>query len=239
MAATTEWLELRSTEPGLVAELPLEEVDAAPDADRREGFYSLVVRESGGRRGIPTLYFDAMPLFGDREMSEVCRFLPGFHRGVLRAPSVPTYLAHACAFEGQLGLYIRDTYNRSAYRRRLERAGMTFQPIPLVTLDLEGRFATGDAVISPSFLVLGAAEEETPYALTGALLSFYMAGLRLGPLPGPELRKLTKALEGVVGLGANRPEDLIGLIKDRRVAREGGGQRSQARSSWEPVCDPE
>ena len=179
-------------------------------APASEALFSVVIDgDQGGRsRRLPALYFGPSQVFADRSEDKLASRLVAMVNAVAAAPGQPTYLVNACRFGQRDGLYIRDLFNRAAYRRKLSRQGMLFADDPFVRLEANGTFRNLDwGSITPSFVVIGPPDEEQEGAVrtSGAMLTFLLAEHRLGPLSAPELTVLTRVLEDAVGLAADNP----------------------------------
>jgi hypothetical protein len=210
---------VRSTvEVGLDA-LELPHVPTASDAPRAEGILSLVVRSSHRLRGLPVFYLDNLPLIGDNDLSAIVGRIPAIAARIVSAESEPTYLAYECEYRGHRGLYVRDTYTRSAFRLRLRRAGLTVSDDPFVVLGSDGFAGADGESFRPAFLIIGAEEGDEETVVTGAILPFSLVALRLGKIAPSELRTLTQVLSGVPAVGAPAVAGVIGALD--RVLFEG------------------
>ena len=175
-----------------------------------EGVLSLVVPEPGttrpakGRR-LPTLYLGKAPIFAQRELSALERDLELTLQAILESRKQPIYWLHACRIDGHTCLYGGDTYNRSAYRRKLARSGMEFSSDPYVRLTERGRFACSDwGELAPRVIILkvSGGEPEEIVEISGAILLGLLSPARLGALGVAELSHLVRACAGVTGTGA-------------------------------------
>lgn len=215
-----EWVEVRSTASGSLDSSPLER-RAPRKATKHEGVLSLVVPEPGtsrpakGRR-LPTLYLGKAPIFAQRELSALERDLELTLGAILESHKKPLYWLHACRIEGHTCLYGGDTYNRSAYRRKLARSGMEFSCYPYVRLTERGTFACSDwGELRPGVIILnvGGGEPEEIVETSGAILLGILSQARLGALGTAELRHLVRACAAVTGTGAGDAGTLVEHIK--------------------------
>ncbi len=215
-----EWVEIRSTAAG-----SLDSGALAPRAPRKatkhEGVLSLVVPEPGttrpakGRR-LPTLYLGKAPIFAQRELPTLERDLELTLQAILESRKQPIYWLHACRIDGHTCLYGGDTYNRSAYRRKLARSGMEFSCDPYVRLTERGTFACSDwGELTPGVVILkvSGGEPEEIVEVSGAILLGILSQARLGALSAPELRHLVRACTAVTGTGAGDAGALVEHIK--------------------------
>ena len=215
-----EWVEVRSTAAGSLDSAPL-----APRAPRKatkhEGVLSLVVPEPGttrpakGRR-FPTLYLGKAPIFAQRELPTLERDLELTLQAILESRTQPIYWLHACRIDGHACLYGGDTYNRSAYRRKLARSGMEFSSDPYVRLTERGTFACSDwGELSPGIVItkVSGGEPKEIMETSGAILLGLLSLARLGALGTAELSHLVRACAGVTGAAAGDAGALVEHIK--------------------------
>ena len=156
-------------------------------------------------RRLPTLYLGSAPLFADRDQSAVLERMRMTIETVIESERRPAYVVHPCELGDRRGLYARDTFSRSPYRRRLARAGMRFAEDPYVKSTADGRFVCDDwGKFSPTFMVLGY-DHEDPAELevtTGAILPITMIDHRIGGITTTHLQSLISGLAGVQGYSA-------------------------------------
>ena len=205
-----EWVEIRSTAPGSLDSAPLAMRAPGRKATKHEGVLSLVVPEPGtarppkGRR-LPTLYLGRAPIFAQRELSALERDLELTLQAILESRRQPIYWLHACRIDGCTFLYGGDTYNRSAYRRRLARRGVEFAEEPYVRLTERGTFSCPSwGELRLDFVILGTSggEPREIVEVSGALLLGILSPSRLGALTSSELRHLVRAAKTMRGASA-------------------------------------
>jgi len=215
-----EWVEIRSTAAGSLDSAPLSR-RAPRKATKHEGVLSLVVPEPGtsrpakGRR-LPTLYLGKAPIFAQRELSTLERDLKLTLAALLESREQPLYWLHACRIEGHTCLYGGDSYNRSAYRRKLGRLGMEFASDPYVRLTERGTFLGSDwGELTPGVIILNVSGGEPNHIVetSGAILLGILSQARLGALGAVELRHLIRACAAITGTGAGDPGALVEHIK--------------------------
>jgi hypothetical protein len=212
------WLGVRSTVARTIPD-DLPAGDAPADAPRQEGVFTLVPapaeRPARGPRPLNVLYMGPTPIHSDRALDTVQRYLVKIVEIALGSRARPTYHVRACEFGGRRGLYARDLHNRSAYRRRLQRAGMSFSESPVVHLEPDGSFLTDDwGPFHSDFVISGGAEEDGGLIrIAGALLPFTLASYRFGPVEADELATLISACRGSEGMGADDPLAVIGSLE--------------------------
>ena len=216
-----EWVEIRSTAAGSLDSAPLAPRGPGRKATKHEGVLSLVVPEPGttrppkGRR-LPTLYLGKAPIFAQRELDTLERDLDLTLQAILESRKQPIYWLHACRIDGHTCLYGGDTYNRSAYRRKLARIGMEFSSDPYVRLTGRGTFSCSDwGELTPGVVILkvSGGEPEEIVETSGAILLGILSQARLGALGTAELRNLVRACTDVTGTGAGDPGALVEHIK--------------------------
>ncbi len=144
-------------------------------------------------------------MFADRDASVVLKRLRRTIENVIESERRPAYLVQPCQLGDRRGLYARDTFSRSPYRRRLARAGMRFTEDPYVKSSEDGSFVCDDwGKFSPTFMVLGY-EHEDPSELEvtrGAILPVTMIDRRIGGITTTHLHSLISGLAGVEGYSA-------------------------------------
>ncbi|HEX2295926.1 MAG TPA: hypothetical protein VHN37_11525 [Actinomycetota bacterium] len=134
----------------------------------------------------------------------------------VRSPERPAYMLTACAIDGRRGLFATDFYNRSAYRHRLRRLGMTFSDHPFAFFDGESRFAAADTEhFRPSFVALAGQSDRPPGIVrtTGARFLHLFTFYRIADIDAVELSALARLLPAVEGLSATEPEDLVDALR--------------------------
>lgn len=187
-----------------------------PWRDRRHrGVLSVLVDDPRKkRRRLPTLYLRTAPVFAARELGPVTERLSMIVATI--ASSTPTYLTHPVEANGKVGLYVRDIYNRSAFRRRLARLGMRFGDDPFARLTERGFFSSSDfGEFRPGFIILDEADPEEPKKIVttrGALIPFHFAILRFGAIPPSELSTLTRALKNTPAISAGDANVLMAAL---------------------------
>jgi hypothetical protein len=185
-------------------------------APQEEGLFSLFVDMSSDHlRKLPSLYLGPEQVFADRHASRVTERLRIWVEAVLQATRVATYTLFACHYKNIHGLYGRDLFERSIFRRHLQRRGVTFAETPFVYLQPDGGFSCPDwGDVVPRFIVLGG-EGERPdevFRTAGAMLAFVVATYRLGVVPGPELPRLIHALSEVSAISGESPDAIIQVL---------------------------
>jgi hypothetical protein len=146
-------------------------------------------------RSLPILYWGQTAVFADRSPGVVAQRLAEMADALLHADDIARYFLHPCSLEGRIGLYGRDVFNRSGYRRRLERHGVVFASDPLARLTADGTFYCQDwGRFSPEFVILGndAEDPQEVAETTPALLLWDLVGRRLGRVATWELARLAQ-----------------------------------------------
>jgi hypothetical protein len=172
-----------------------------------------------GIRRLPSFYFRYAQLYAARTVEEVIRRLKEMTPSFVTAEERPLYLVTACELDGCRGLYGRDFFNRSLFRRKLAAAGMTFAEDPIVYLGPDGTFYCRDRrSFRPEFVIQDATAVGGPPILQmrGALLLYWMSGRRLGKLTRDDLRNLAGAFSGITALNAPKVEDLVDELRRQR-----------------------
>jgi hypothetical protein len=194
--------------------------DGPGDAPRFSEAFSLVIdppRKRGVRR-LPSLYFRYAQLYAARNVEEVLERLEETSSRFLVAEERPLYLLNACELDGRPGLYGRDFFNRSMFRRELSAAGMRFAEDPFVRLNPDGTFSCADwGSLKADFVIQDATAVGGPpiVRMSGATLLYWINGRRLGKLTRGDLRSLAKAFSGLTAVNALEPTDLMIELRRR------------------------
>lgn len=126
------------------------------------------------------------------------------------------YTLRACRVGDTYGVYGRDMFNRSAYRRRLERQGVRFSAEPVTGFRLDGNFE--DKRWGPfraDFSLLeGGDEDGEPIRIPGGLVSFTLASFRLGPIGSQELSALVRVTHSMISVGAAQPDAALEYVRN-------------------------
>ena len=221
-------MEARSNAPGLLDSLRLPVGEPREEDAMHPGIFSVVIDtvELGfdslkKTRKLPALYFGNAIIFTDRSVGAVCEWLVRLVEVVLKAAERSTYCLHPISFDGRLGLYGRDLHNRSSYRRRLERLGVTFSSDPYPRLTDRGTFECDDwGEFQPEVAVFTDDDEEPAAVVetTGALLPFSFASLRLGVIGIGELQLLTRVTRSVRAASAGDAAALMNHLRNGRTS---------------------
>jgi hypothetical protein len=211
-----EWLEVRSTTSGLLHSLG--KLASAPPsgAKRTEGVLNVVVQESRRPRRLPALYFGTGLLFADREVEAVVKRARRTVSALLASQNEATFSLHAFEIDGRRGLYARDVFNRSPYRRRLMRLGVVFADDPYTTLTPRGTFKCEDwGEFTPDFMVFGYEDEDPSQVLVtkGAMVPMTAIDLRIGPVTPEQLHLLIDALRSTEALSAGDSQALVAALR--------------------------
>ena len=198
----------------------LTEVSAADESasDRRfEGIFSLVAPDTESKtRRLPGLFLGPAQLFADRDVDKVRERLLDTIETVVRSFSTSTYVLTPVSVDGSIGIYARDFYNRSTFRRKLSRRGMSFADESFVTFTEEGTFrsaSVGEFV--PRFVIL-TGEDEDPKKVVdirGAAVLFDVVTMRLGQASAPELTRLSAVLKNASVFSAGDAGSLVEAIR--------------------------
>lgn len=188
----------------------------ATGAHQLNGVFSVVVDDAAKRhRKLPSLYVTNYQVFAHTDMVRLYSRLTRAVRARLMAPTVSTYVVHACRYGDVTGLYIRDFFNRAPFRRKLIRQGLEFSSDPYVTLQGWSLRCEDWGHLEPRFVLLGNDESdpENPIANSPAMVAFHIAGVRLGQISQSEFVTLRGALKGAVAIGDNDAAMAIDRIR--------------------------
>jgi hypothetical protein len=187
----------------------------------REGVLSVVVRPPSGAtraRRLPSLYLGSAAIFADRELSSVRQELSKCVDAIASSSARPTYFIDPCEVGGRRGLYARDLYSRSAYRRRLMRQGVRFGDDRFPRFTESGKFECDDwGEFAPSFVVMGL-EPDDPQeigTMSAGLMAFVLATHRFGRPSSEELSLLIAFCRRVEAASASDPSTVVGHLDPR------------------------
>jgi len=183
----------------------------------REGVLSVVVRppsRTTRSRRLPSLYLGTAAIFADRELSSVLHELSKCVAAIVSSSARPTYFIDPCEIGGRRGLYARDLYSRSAYRRRLVRQGVRFGDDRFPRFTERGTFECDDwGDFDPSFVVMDLEPDEPQGgSMSAGLPAFVLATHRLGRLSSEELSRLIAFCKRVEVVSASDPSTVIGHL---------------------------
>jgi hypothetical protein len=176
---------------------------------------------SGASRGIkrlPTVYLGNSPVFADRNLDSIRERVERSVEAMVAAPRKRPYLLQPCRLEERMGLYWRDIYNRSAYRSKLVRLGVTFSEDPYPRFTEEGAFKCEDwGAFIPDFAILAvdSTDPDGVEVIGGGLLVFGAATGRFGHASAEELGQLARMLRGVVAVSSDSPASVVDHLRRR------------------------
>ena len=217
------WLEIRCTASGFLNTIDLPYGDPPEGAERSEGVFSVVIEDGPGRgrRGIkrlPVFYLSMDPFFAHRELETLRTTIKDTISLAIQTPDSATYVAQACSIAAKRGIYARELYNRSFFRRKLARLGFEFSADPLLRFNEEGSFESSDTPpFIPDFIILGGKDESDPMkvmALTNGLAIWTLASFRFGRIGSVELGRLVKACETSSVVAAGDAHAVAGYLHD-------------------------
>lgn len=177
---------------------------------------SIVAPEAArGMRRFPAVYLGPSAVYADRDVDAVVERSGSLIDALGRSYSTQLFLVGAVRIEERYGLFVRDFYNRSVYRRKLVRAGAEFAEEPFVELT-DSRFSVADwGSFSPSFVIADTVEEQPTgvEALPRGLVLTQVGALRMGRMTPADLGALAGALGGADGFAGARPEEVVSAIR--------------------------
>lgn len=187
----------------------------------REGVISVVVRPPSGAtraRRLPSLYLGGAAIFADRKISRVLQELSKCVDAITSSSARSTYFIDTCEIGARRGLYVRDLYSRSAYRRRLTRQGLRFGDDRFPRFTESGTFECDDwEEFDPSFVIMGM-EPDDPQeigTMSTALMAFALATHRFGRPTSEELSLLIAFCKRVEAVSASDPSTMVGHLDSR------------------------
>lgn len=214
---------MRSTTPGVLSRIDLPETPTPAGATAYPALMSLVTGDPDERpRKLPTVWFGKTPFYTDRDLARVVERLRYMVEATFYVPQRSTYLLNACRFDGMTGLYGQDFHNRSVFRSKLQRAGMTFSEEPFTRINSNGVFECSDwGEFEPSFVVLRNASDftEDPDEVVetkGAALAFALTAYRLGMAGPAEISRTVQMVRGARAVSALSPEPVARALSSIR-----------------------
>lgn len=155
-----------------------------------------------------------MQTYADRDVTAVAEALRRTVDAFATSGERATYMLAACDIGGRKGLYGTDFFNRSAFRRKLERLGMQFSKDPFSTFRGDGCFESQDrAPFRAEFVTLGVPPagrgvvRSSPAELLYQCIFYRIADVREG-----EMARLAAALEDAEGISGGNPKDLVAAL---------------------------
>jgi hypothetical protein len=216
---------VRSNVEGTLEDLDVPMGEPPDGAPRHYGTFSLVIDDSSSRiRALPSAYLGPAQIFADREVRKTKKMLTRSIGAVLTAQKTPVYLITACRIGDKIGLYTKDIFNRSVFRRRATRLGLEFAPDPFVQMTEGGHFrAEGLNEFRPDFILVNrlatvGASPSGVVALSddnvnrGGFLTFLFGILRIGTVGVRELGTLARTIQQVPIVSEATPEAALESI---------------------------
>lgn len=212
---------MRATEPGLLTGIGGRS-EPPEDELHREGAFSLVTGTADGRvKKLPSLYVNTTQVFAARELGSVQAKLGRAVGAFTSSQRVPTYMLTACEIGGRRGLYGTDFFNRSIYRQKLKRLGMTFSDDLYVMMDGDGRFYAQDRdPFVPEFVTLQKTSPPQPGVsrVTGGFLVYLLSYYRIADIDAAELAQIAALARSIDALRASEPADLGAALTETTPA---------------------
>ena len=206
---------MRATEPGLLEGLP-GKPDPPADALTREGAFNLVTGTADGRvKKLPSLYVNSTQVYAARDLAAVQGKLRRAVDAFTSSATTSTYMLTACEIGGRRGLYGTDFFNRSIYRQKMKRLGMTFSDDLYVMMDENGSFYAQDRdPFVPEFLTLQKLSPPQPGVtpITGGYLVYLFSYYRIADIGPAELSRLVALSKEIDAMRASDPADLAAAL---------------------------
>lgn len=172
-----------------------------------------------GRRRLATLYWNAAPLFASRETRAVVTMLNDVLALSSRARYARIYWLNPCEIDGRKGIYVRDLFNRSPYRMRLQRHGVRFSATPWVEFEDSDVFRSREwDVFRPEFAIVNAYSDDDPSLVVAppdAMTVFQLLSRRVGDISLGELKEMPKIVSNLSVVGSGDPGAVVGDLRER------------------------
>jgi hypothetical protein len=164
---------------------------------------------------LPSLYVNNTQVYAARDVALVQEKLARAADAFMSSSRVSTYMLTACEIGGRRGLFGTDFFNRSIYRQKLKRLGMTFSDDLYVMMNEDGTFYAQDRdPFVPEFVTLQKTSPPRPGVtlVTGGLLVYLLSYYRIADVGPEELSRLVTLSQRVDAMRANEPADLVGAL---------------------------
>lgn len=159
----------------------------------------------------PSLYVNSIQVFAARDVGLVQQKLRRTIDAFTSSAQTPTYMLTACEIGGRPGLFGTDFFNRSIYRQKMKRLGMTFSDDPYVMMNEDGTFYSQDRdAFAPEFVTLQKTSPPRPGVthVSGGMLVYLLTYYRIADISPEELSRVVALARRVEALRANEPADL-------------------------------
>ena len=211
---------MRATEPGLLRDVP-GEPEPPKGEHHREGAFNLVTGTADGRvKKLPSLYVNTIQVYAARDLAAVKTKLGRAVDAFMSSAQTPTYMLTACEIGGRRGFFGTDFFNRSIYRQKLKRLGMTFSDDLYVMMDDAGSFYAQDRdPFVPEFVTLPKTSPPQPGVarITGGYLVYQLTYYRIADIGPAELSRVVALSKAIEALRANEPADLVDALTGETV----------------------
>jgi hypothetical protein len=161
---------------------------------------------------LPSLYVNTIQTYAARDLELVRAKLRRTVDAFMSSADVSTYMLTACEIGGRRGLYGTDFFNRSIFRQKLKRLGVTFSDDVFVMMDPGGAFYAEDrGAFVPEFVTLPKLSPPQPgvQRVTGGLLVYLLSYFRIADLGPEELARLVALAKDIDAVRANEPAELV------------------------------
>lgn len=164
---------------------------------------------------LPSLYVNSIQVFAARDVALVQTKLRRAVGAFMSSDETPAYMVTACEIGGRRGLFGTDFFNRSVYRQKMKRLGMTFSDDLYVMMDAGGAFYAEDRdPFVPEFVTLQKTSPPLPGAtrVTGGFLVYLLSYYRIADIGPSELSRLVALAKEIDAVRANEPDDLAAAL---------------------------
>jgi hypothetical protein len=168
-------------------------------------------------RRLPGFFLGPVQLHAARHLIDVVRKLERYVRRFLDSGETPLYLLSACEVDGHRGLYGRDFFTRSKFRRSLSSLGMRFADDPFVSPARDQGFSCeGWASFRPEFVIhrYFPLDGASVARVEGAALIYWITTHRFGRITSDELRDLVTVSSQARGVNAPEPTALMRALRE-------------------------
>lgn len=175
----------------------------------------------GRVKKLPSLYVNTTQTYAARDLDAVRSKLRRTVDAFMSSADVSTYMLTAVEIGGRRGLYGSDFFNRSIFRQKLKRLGMTFSDDVFVMMDTGGAFYAEDREpFVPEFVTLPKTSPPQPgvHRTTGAKLVYLLTYYRIADIGPAELSRVVALAKEIDALRADEPADLVAALTEDAAA---------------------
>lgn len=173
-----------------------------------------------GPRRLPSLYMGPTLFFADRQITNVVERFRLIIAFAERSIHEAVYTVQAVRIGDTYGLYARDFFDRSVFRRRLRRQGVELSTSPF-TVFQSGSFGTSDwGTFDIGFAIFNdrSPDDSTPYVLGPGEVGFALMTYRMGRPDSHEFRQVLAIGSRLLPLAKEDASEIVDRVKSLRAS---------------------